>query len=78
MKDFAKNELKVLAQYFFIALLAGWLDFTIWTSRIPGLNLHEAWLNYAPVLRRWQAIFIALSAIRLIFVFLLRKLNAHS
>ena len=74
MKDLLKSELKTWAQYLALALFAGWLHFAIFFGSIPGINMHEAWLNYEPLMRNWLFIFAALGALRLAAVLLFRKL----
>ncbi|MCA1593406.1 MAG: hypothetical protein LC754_12315 [Acidobacteria bacterium] len=73
MKDLIKSELKTWAQYTALAIFAGWLHFAIFFGSIPGINLHEAWRNYEPLMRNWLIIFVALGGIRFLLVLFLRK-----
>ena len=74
MKAFLKEELKGWAQYFALALMAGWLHFAYEFGSIPGINIKEAWRNYEPLLRQWLFIFSALSLVRLLILLAVRKL----
>lgn len=73
MKDLLKSELKTFAQYFALALIAGWLHFVIFFGGALGMNIREAWLNYESLLRNWHIIFVGLGTIRLIVVLVLSK-----
>ena len=75
MKDLIRSELKIWAQYFVLALLAGWIVFVLFIGSNPGINVHEAWRNYEPEMRYWIIILGALGAIRFLLIFLLRKLE---
>ena len=75
MKDVLKAELRIWAQYTFIAVVAGYVVFGLSFGSIPGLNLKEAWRNYEPLWRRWLVIFAALGAVRLLLVLLFYKLR---
>ena len=72
MKGLLKSELKTWAQYFALALFAGWLHFVIFFGSIPGINVHEAWRGYEPLMRNWLSIFAVLGALRLILILLCR------
>lgn len=77
MRDSMKDELKIRAQYFGLALLAGWLHFVFDFGSIPYIDVREAWRNYEPLLRGWLTIFVVLGAVRLLLVFAPRKFTAR-
>ncbi len=80
MADVLKRELKMLLQYLIVALLAGVVGFFVGLPSgggrgyVVAINIHEAWLNYAPYFRYWLLGFAGLSCIRLGVVLLINKL----
>ena len=74
MKNLLKRELKIWAQYFVIALVAWWIHFSYFFTSKPGINIHEAWRIYEPLLSDWLFIFAILSVVRLLLVMLVHKL----
>ena len=75
MKAVLKAELRIWAQYIFIAMLAGYIVFGLSIGRIPGINLKEAWRSYEPLQRQWLFVVTALGALRLLLVLLFYKLR---
>lgn len=80
MAEHMRREVSTWIQYATITLLAAVLTFVY---GLPGgkqegqyaeaINLQEAWRNYAPVVRSWLLIFLLLSTLRLVIVYVLHK-----
>ncbi|MCA1616175.1 MAG: hypothetical protein LC800_19155 [Acidobacteria bacterium] len=86
-RQFWKRELSTLAQYFVIASVAGVGAFVceiVWTTSplIQGghastVNFGEAWRLYKPAFYGWLAAFSALALLRLLVLFVMKRLTGY-
>ena len=84
-RQFWKRELSTLAQYFTVAAVAGvgafvWEIVRLTSPQVQGeyasaINTGEAWANYRPVLLYWLAAFLVVALLRLLVLFVMKRLT---
>jgi ABC-type multidrug transport system fused ATPase/permease subunit len=85
MTEDVKRELKIFAQYFAIAVLAGLITHVL-TIPVPtgtgptvnAININEVWRNYWPYYRLWLMAFVILSVIKFLIFYIGYRKRANS